>query len=272
MVSGRRHTVRGERLDAILVSRGLADSTTQAAAIIRAGLVLVADRRVDKPGAAVPAASEIRIKNRSDYVSRGGLKLAQALQEFTLDPTGWICADIGAATGGFTDCLLQHGAAHVFSVDVGYGLLAWKLRTDQRVTVCERVNARAITADHITMGLDLAVFDTSFISLAKVVVPVLPLFRKTVRIIALIKPQFELPPKDVDTGGIVKDAAKRLAAIREIRDFFKAMGLAVSEPLACTTKGKKGNQEYLVYMSGEPDSISLSGSARSTRYEPDSLP
>jgi len=215
--------------------------------MIRSGKVYVADRVADKPGLRLPDDSIVRIKTPLPYVSRGGLKLEKALQAFHLDPHDMICADIGASTGGFTDCLLQHGAARVYAIDVAYGMLAWKLRTDPRVTVLERLNVRHLTTENIDIPIDLAVFDTSFISLTKVIPPVLPFFEGIVRIIALIKPQFEAPREQVSPGGIVTARQFREEAVSRIEQFGISSGLTPVGVIDSPIRGAKGNQEYLVY-------------------------
>jgi 23S rRNA (cytidine1920-2'-O)/16S rRNA (cytidine1409-2'-O)-methyltransferase len=239
--------IRKRRLDELLVERRLADDDTHAARLIRAGKVLVAEVVVDKPGLRYLEDAVIRVREQPGYVSRGGVKLAGALDRFDLKPRGWICADIGASTGGFTDCLLQRGARVVYAVDVGYGILHWKLRNDERVIVRERLNARDLTRQHIGHSLDLAVLDTSFISLTKVIPPLLPLFGPTIRIVALVKPQFELSPDRVDRGGIVRDEEAQQDAVTAIRQFGTSHELSCAGIVASSITGAKGNQEYLLY-------------------------
>lgn len=236
-----------KRLDHILFEKGLAGSIKEAETLIRAGKVFVEEEIADKPGICYRSDSQIRIKKGSPYVSRGGIKLQGALRHFSIDPKGWICADIGASTGGFTDCLLQHGARHVFAIDVAYGQLDWKLRTDSRVTVQERLNVKNISARHITQPLDLAVFDTSFISLRQVIPPVLPFFISICRIIALIKPQFELSKNEVGAGGVVRDEQLHLKTIEMIESFGRSLDLQTIGVIPSSIKGPKGNQEYLIY-------------------------
>ena len=236
-----------KRLDHILVENRLAGSLKEAEALIRAGKVLVAEEIADKPGTSYRRESTIRIKKEIPYVSRGGIKLQGALRHFNITPKGWVCADIGASTGGFTDCLLQHGAHHVFAIDVAYGQLDWKLRTDPRVTVRERLNVKNISAKHISRPLDFAVFDTSFISLKQVIPPILPFLNSICRIIALIKPQFELTKNEIEAGGVVRDEQLRLKAIDLIESFGRTVDLQTIGVTPSSIKGPKGNQEYLIY-------------------------
>ena len=235
------------RLAELLLKRNLAEDLTEATALILAGKVLVSDIIADKPGHHYPEEAVIRIKESMPFVSRAGLKLLGGLKHFKINPSGWICADIGASTGGFTDCLLQKGASHVFAIDVAYGELHWKLRNDERVTVLERLNVRSLSAEHIKVPIDFAVFDTSFISLTKVIPPVLPFFGDKIRILALVKPQFELAPHRVGKGGIVEDETAQLEAVEEIRQLGLKHDLACMGFSASILKGTKGNQEYLIY-------------------------
>ncbi len=237
-----------QRLDLLLTERGLAADQAEARALIGAGYVLVNTRSDCKAGSLVAADCEIRLRERkSAYVSRSGEKLAGGLRKLAIDPSGWVCADIGASTGGFTDCLLQHGAAKVYSVDVGYGLLAWKLRQDQRVKVLERTNARFLSQEQIPEPLDLAVIDASFISLQLLLPPLLPLFRSGARILALVKPQFELPKDKVGAGGIVRESGLHHEAMSAVRRAGEALGLTCVRSAAAAVCGTKGNQEFLLY-------------------------
>ena len=236
-----------KRLDDLLVELGLAADTLQARAFIGAGLVQVDTRSDYKAGSLVPVRSRIIVKRKSRFVSRGGEKLAGGLTELAVDPRGWICADIGCSTGGFTDCLLQHGACRVYSVDVGYGLLDWKLRRDKRVVVLERTNARYLSKEQIPEPLDLAVIDASFISLEQLLSPLLPLFGKQVRIMALVKPQFELPREKVGQGGIVREHILHKEAMTMVEGFAEEAGLVCRGGVASPVRGAKGNQEFLLY-------------------------
>lgn len=239
------------RLDELLVAQQFASTLNEAERLIRAGEVYVAETRAEKPGHLYSDDSPIKVKKRSPYVSRGGIKLAGGLNYFSIAPSGWICADIGASSGGFTDCLLQHGAKLVYAVDVSYGQLDWKLRTDSRVIVYERLNVRNISSEHIKKHLDLAVFDTSFISLKQVIPPVLPFLGKIPRILALIKPQFEVAREKVSPGGIVRDKQERLDAIEMICQFGQDLNLRFRGYVPSEIKGAMGNQEYLIYFQGK---------------------
>ncbi|MCI5210361.1 MAG: TlyA family RNA methyltransferase [Candidatus Electrothrix sp. ATG2] len=195
--------------------------------------------------------SEIRVRETSPFVSRGGEKLAGGLQQLAIKPAGWVCADIGCSTGGFTDCLLQSGAARVYAVDVGYGLLAWKLRQDERVILHEKTNARYLTHEHVPEPLDLAVLDASFISLRSLLSPLLPLFGSVVRILALVKPQFELARDKVGTGGIVRESSLHNEAVESVKHFADEIGLCCRGEAASTICGAKGNQEFLLYFTAK---------------------
>ena len=238
-----------KRLDLILVEKGLAESRSKARALIMAGKVLVNTQRMDKPGIRVAENAQIALKGgEMPYVSRGGLKLEAALQALPLSVAGLICMDVGASTGGFTDCLLQHGAQHVYAVDVGYGQLAWKLRQDPRVTVIERANIRHLAPDRIGCRVDLVTADVSFISLKIVVPEVLKFLKPKARILALIKPQFEVGKGSVGKGGVVKNPRLHTEVLENLSRFFQEMGLSCGAPLPCPVLGPKGNQEYLVLL------------------------
>ncbi len=238
-----------QRLDVCLVLQGMAQSRQRARALIMAGKVLVNNHPVDKPGTLIASDAQIILKGENLlYVSRGGLKLEGALKGFNLDVTGLICLDVGASTGGFTDCLLHHGAQHVFAVDVGYGQLAWKLRQDPRVTVIERTNIRHMPASALPCPVDLATVDVSFISL-KIVVPAMMQFlRKGAKILALIKPQFEVGKGRVGKGGVVKDPALHQQVIQELTEFFTDKGFTYQSLIASPILGPKGNREFLVWL------------------------
>lgn len=235
------------RLDQLLVDRSLASNLSAAQALIGAGEVLVNETVSDKAGTKVAETSKIRIKTKRKYVSRGGIKLEQALNYFKIDVSNYICIDIGASTGGFSDCLLQNGAEKIYAVDVAYGQLAWKLRQDPRVSVLERFNARKLTkeiinADHI----DFAVIDVSFISLTKILPPVIALFPEKVNIVALIKPQFELPREDIGAGGVVTNSDLHQKAIAKTEDFVKKIPLTSKGVVPSPILGPKGNREFLI--------------------------
>jgi 23S rRNA (cytidine1920-2'-O)/16S rRNA (cytidine1409-2'-O)-methyltransferase len=238
-----------ERIDKILVERGLAQSRERARALIMAGLVVVNDHAVDKAGQLVPLAAEIRLKGEDiPYVSRGGLKLAKALDEFNLDVSGLIALDVGASTGGFTDCLLQRGAKMVVAVDVGYGQLAWKLRQDERVVNLEKTNIRYLEPDRLPVVPDLAVIDASFISLDKILPTTIRLIRGGGLVIALIKPQFEVGRGAVGKGGVVRDEQKHREVIAAVQKLAESLHLEVKGVTESPILGPKGNREFLIYL------------------------
>lgn len=241
------------RLDQLLVNRDLAASIKEAEALIRAGKVIVDDARVEKPGALFANGVIVKRVGKKQFVSRGGHKLQTALDHFGINPSGWVCADVGASTGGFTDCLLQAGAKHVFAIDVAYGQLDWELRNDSRVTVLERLNVRKISRSHLSQPLDLVVFDTSFISLKLVIPPLLPFLKKTWRLVALIKPQFELPREKIPPGGVVKDKILQLQAVEMIKAFADSLKLETKGVTPSAIRGPKGNQEFLIYLTRSND-------------------
>lgn len=239
--------MKKERLDLLVHARGLAESVTRAQALILAGQVVVNDQRVDKPGTRVPFDAELRLKGEViPYVSRGGLKLKGAIDAFSLDVRGAVCADIGASTGGFTDCLLQEGAARVYAIDVGWGQLHEKLRRDPRVLSKERVNARHLTDEELPEPVRVIVIDVSFISLEVVLPAVLPKLEAGGLLIALVKPQFEVDQASVDKGGVVRDALARQAAIDRIRAFVAARGLVEVGVVDAAVAGPAGNLEALL--------------------------
>ena len=238
-----------ERLDKLLVDRGLTASRERARALILAGQVVVGEHAIDKAGTRVAVDALIRLKGDDlPYVSRGGLKLAHALGEFHLEVAGRSAIDVGASTGGFTDCLLQHGVSRVIAVDVGYGQLAWKLRDDPRVSVMERTNIRALTVDRLPYIPDLAVIDASFISLDKVLPPTLALLSAAADIVALVKPQFEVGRGLVGKGGVVRDPALHAAVVERICATGRELGCAVLGAVESPLLGQKGNREFLVHL------------------------
>jgi 23S rRNA (cytidine1920-2'-O)/16S rRNA (cytidine1409-2'-O)-methyltransferase len=240
---------RKERLDKLMVERGLAQSRERARSLILAGRVLVGDLVVDKPGTPVRSNLQIRLKGEDiPYVSRGGLKMARALEVFAVQVAGRIAIDVGASTGGFTDCLLQHGAALVYAVDVGYGQLAWKLRQDPRVVNMERTNIRHLQPGQLSRKPSLAVIDASFISLEKVLPATLALLADQAEIIALIKPQFEVGRGEVGKGGVVRDAAKHAAVIERIRLLAASLDCQVLGETESPILGPKGNREFLIWL------------------------
>ncbi len=237
------------RLDVLLVERGFMESRQKAQAVIMSGNVFVAGQRVDKPGTAVPNEAEIEVRGHVlRYVSRGGLKLEKAMKSFPIALEGKICADIGASTGGFTDCMLQNGAVKVYSVDVGYGQLDWKLRNDERVVCMERTNARYLTHEQIPDELDFASIDVSFISL-KLIFPALHgLLKDGGEIACLIKPQFEAGREKVGKKGVVRDPAVHLEVLDNFLVHAKESGFTVLGITYSPIRGPEGNIEYLGYI------------------------
>ncbi len=237
------------RLDKLLHDRGLAPSRERARAMIMAGQVVVNDHVADKAGLMVPVDADIRLKGEVlPFVSRGGLKLRKALDEFNVDVTGFAVLDVGASTGGFTDCLLQRGARRVFAVDVGYGQLAWKLRTDERVVNLEKTNIRYLEPERLPEIPDMAVIDASFISLDKVLPNTIRLIKDGAVIIALIKPQFEVGRGEVGKGGVVRDGDKHREVIGAVRTLAENLGLEVHGEVESPILGPKGNREFLILM------------------------
>jgi 23S rRNA (cytidine1920-2'-O)/16S rRNA (cytidine1409-2'-O)-methyltransferase len=241
--------MKTERADALLFSRGLCDSREQAKRLILAGEVRCGDRIVDKPGAKLPLDAPLEVLEKPRYVGRGGLKLEGALAAFGIDPTGWTCLDVGASTGGFTDCLLQHGAAKVHAIDVGTNQLVWKLRNDPRVMAKEQFNARNLTPEDLGEKVRLAVMDLSFISLTKVLPAVFPVLEDDGTVVCLIKPQFELEREDVSKGGIVRDPALHERAVEKIRHFVTVdLGHEWHGVIPSPITGTDGNQEFLAWL------------------------
>jgi 23S rRNA (cytidine1920-2'-O)/16S rRNA (cytidine1409-2'-O)-methyltransferase len=238
-----------ERLDKLLVDRGLAESRTRAQAMILAGEVLVDNQRSDKPGHSIPTTVEIRIKSEPlKYVSRGGLKLEAALSEFHIDPGGKGCVDIGASTGGFTDCLLQHGAASVWALDVGHNQLAWKIRQDTRVVVRDGINARSLRPEDFPELFELATVDVSFISLTKILPSLASIVVPGADVIALIKPQFEVGKGEVGKGGIVTNPAQHRRVVAEVIAAAEAVGLDLRAVIDSPILGAEGNREFLAHL------------------------
>lgn len=247
-----------KRLDQFLVEKELLVSRQRARGIIMAGLVRVDGKRVDKPGRLVNHSASIELVGPDHpYVSRGGIKLETALREFTIDVRGLTVLDVGASTGGFTDCLLQHGAKKVVAVDVGYGQLAWSLRKDPRVLVLERTNIRHLSSLEIEDTIHGAVIDTSFISLRIVVPATQRLLKKDSFILALIKPQFEAGKGMVGKGGVVRDSALRKKIVDDLSVFFSESGLLVCGTTESPIKGPKGNREVFIYLKYHPLNQSL---------------
>ncbi len=235
------------RVDQLLVEHGLAESRARAQALVMAGLVFVGETKIDKPGHQLPEDAAIDVRGRDHpWVSRGGIKLAHAIDHFGLDPAGAVAMDIGSSTGGFTDVLLSKGAAHVFCVDSGTNQLAWRLREDPRVTVLEQLSARLLTPDHITQACNWVVCDASFISLAKVLDVPLRLAAPQCRLVALIKPQFEVGREEVGKGGVVRDSTLHARVCDEVRGWIEGLGWAVDGTVESPITGPQGNVEFLI--------------------------
>ncbi len=239
-----------KRIDLLLVEKGLTSSRQRARSLIMAGKVCVNTQRVDKPGILFdPFSAHITIKEDIPFVSRGGLKLQEALEKFKFDLKDQNCLDVGASTGGFTDCLLQHGARHVFAVDVGYGQLSWKLRQDERVTVIERTNIRHMPKEALPYPVELVTIDVSFISLKIVIPVVLKFMKKNATILALIKPQFEVGKGKVGKGGVVRDTVQHKEVINTLEIFFYESGLISGPVIPSPVLGPKGNKEFIIQLS-----------------------
>lgn len=236
------------RADKLLTDRGLVPSRERAKALVMAGQVIIGEHKVEKAGQLVDDALEVRIKNDLPFVSRGGLKLERALDEFKIDVAGLTVMDVGASTGGFTDCLLQRDAALVFAVDVGYGQLAWKLQQDPRVVSFEKTNIRYLEPAALPAVPDMAVIDASFISLDKVLPNTLRLVKSFGAVVALIKPQFEVGRGEVGKGGVVRDPEKHAAVIESVRTLASNLNLETVAVTESPITGPKGNREFLVYL------------------------
>ena len=260
-----------ERLDLLLVEKGLAESRSKAQAMIMSGIVYADGQKADKPGMELLCETPLEIRGTvCPYVSRGGLKLEKALRDFGVHPQGLVCGDCGASTGGFTDCLLQNGAAKVFSIDVGYGQLAWKLRNDPRVICMERTNLRGVTPEQLGEPLDFFVLDVSFISLRLVLPVVYSLLKPEGEIVCLIKPQFEAGKEKVGKKGVVRDAAVHREVLAQVLDFSREIGFRLLHLTFSPVKGPEGNIEFLAHMSKascdsiEPDISALVNLAHET--------
>ena len=242
-----------ERLDVLLVSLGLAESRAKAQATIMAGEVYVNGQKADKSGMEVDITANVEVRGSAcPYVSRGGLKLEKALKNFGVDPTGYVCSDSGASTGGFTDCLLQQGASKVFAIDVGYGQLAWKIRNDPRVVVMERTNIRYVTPEDLGEPLDLSVIDVSFISLGLVLPVVKTLLKPTGQVLCLIKPQFEAGKDKVGKKGVVRDPAVHEEVLQNFISLAKTLDFTIRNLTFSPVKGPEGNIEFLAHLSMQP--------------------
>lgn len=249
MPDEKQEKIKKERLDVLLVEKNLVQSRARAKTTIMAGLVLVDGNRIDKAGTMVKVNANIRILgNDIPYVSRGGLKLEKAIKEFGVVLTGKVTADIGASTGGFTDCMLQNGAVRVFAIDVGYGQLDWSLRTDERVINMERTNIRNVTPTDIGELIDLASIDVAFISLEKVLPAVKAMLKADGEVVALIKPQFEAGREKVGKKGVVRDARVHLEVIHRVVNIAREMGFITRGLTFSPVKGPEGNIEYLIWL------------------------
>ena len=238
-----------KRLDVLLVEKGYADSRTKAQAIIMSGIVYIDDQKADKPGMSFEEDVKLEVRGATcPYVSRGGLKLEKALRDFDVDPTGFVCSDSGASTGGFTDCLLQQGAKKVFAIDVGYGQLDWKIRSDPRVVVMERTNVRYVTPEQLGEPLDLSVIDVSFISL-KIVLPVIKTFLKqSGQVLCLIKPQFEAGKEKVGKKGVVRDPETHKEVLDDFVSLAESLNFRILGLTFSPVKGPEGNIEFLGHL------------------------
>lgn len=244
------------RLDQRIFDMGLAESREKAKALVMAGIVYVNGEKQTKPGTAVAEDAAVEVRGEKlPFVSRGGLKLQKALDVFSIDPSGFVCVDCGASTGGFTDCLLQRGAKHVYAVDVGYGQLAWSLRSDSRVTAMERTNARYLTPDMFPEPMDMAVMDMSFISLRLVLPAVRPLLTEQGQVVCLVKPQFEAGREKVGKKGVVRDPAVHREVLEDFVASLDGMGFALAGLDYSPVRGPEGNIEYLAWLRTRGDGI-----------------
>ncbi|MCL6432282.1 MAG: TlyA family RNA methyltransferase [Anaerolineae bacterium] len=256
------------RLDQLMVERGLAETRARAQALIIAGMVRVDGRTVDKPGTRVPVDAQVTVEHGLPYVSRGGIKLAAGLDAFGIDPRGMVVADVGASTGGFTDCLLQRGASRVYAIDVGYGQLAWTLRTDPRVVVMERTNVRYLQS--LPEPVDLVTIDVSFISLRLVLPVVIGWLKQEGAVVALAKPQFEVGRGEVGRGGVVRRPEQHVAVLGRVADLAAGLGLRLEGVVPSPIAGPAGNREFLVHLvrgarrSPEDEAAMIGGAVRQT--------
>jgi 23S rRNA (cytidine1920-2'-O)/16S rRNA (cytidine1409-2'-O)-methyltransferase len=246
MIENETNRASKIRIDQLIVDRGLAESREKAQALILAGQVLVNGQKSEKPGHSVPGDCRLEILERMPYVSRGGFKLAAALDHFSIDVTGLVCLDVGASTGGFTDCLLQRGAARVWALDVGHGQIDWKLRNDPRVVVQEGVNARYLRPQDFPQPFDFAVCDASFISSTLLIPAIQPLLAPKAALVILAKPQFEVQRGEVGRGGIVRDPELHHAACDRVRGCLEALGFS-TQIIESPIRGAEGNREFLLY-------------------------
>ncbi len=248
LLSARRAELgKRRRADELLVERGLCESATEAAQFIMAGKVLSGSERIDKAGQLLDADAPLRLKQELPFVSRGGLKLAHALERFAIDPADAVALDAGASTGGFTDCLLQRGAARVYAVDVAYGQFAWELRNDERVVLMERTNIRDVAEDELDPRPDLIVADLSFVSLTTILPVLTRLAADGAKLVVLVKPQFEVDPEHLDKG-VVKDPEARSAAVAGVEEAARSLGLICRGEVESPVTGRDGNHEYFLYL------------------------
>ena len=255
--------VTRERLDKLLVDRGIVQSRERARAMIMAGKVAVEGKRIDKPGVQVNGEARIQLQaGDSSYVSRGGEKMEGALKAFGINPEGMVVMDVGASTGGFTDCILQKGAEKVYAVDVGYGQLAWKLQKDARVINLERRNVRYLRREEVEEEIDLILIDTSFISIEKFLPHLLGFLKKGGAILGLLKPQFEVGRGEVGKGGVVRDEALQEKVIDRISQFSRGLGLKILGVAESPLLGPKGNKEFFIYLKKENE---MNGKTEGTR-------
>lgn len=252
--------VKKERLDVLLVSRGLAPSREKAKAIIMSGIVYVDGNKEDKAGTTFPETVSIDVKGSTlKYVSRGGLKLEKAMEVFPIELAGKVCMDVGSSTGGFTDCMLQNGATKVYAVDVGHGQLAWKLRNDKRVVCMEKTNIRYVVPEDIEEKVDFSSIDVSFISLTKVLLPVKNLLTEDGQIVSLIKPQFEAGREKVGKKGVVRDKQVHAEVIHMVVEYARSIDLYPLSLDYSPVKGPEGNIEYLLYMTKDKNMLDTMG-------------
>ena len=260
-----------KRLDVLLTEQGYADSRSKAQAIIMSGMVYVDGQKADKPGVSYEESVQLEVRGETcPYVSRGGLKLEKALRDFGVDPTGFVCSDSGASTGGFTDCLLQQGARKVFAIDVGYGQLDWKIRSDPRVVVMERTNIRYVTPEQLGEPLDLSVIDVSFISLKIVLPAIKALLKPTGQVLCLIKPQFEAGKEKVGKKGVVREPETHKEVLDNFVELAKSLDFAILGLTFSPVKGPEGNIEFLGHLTLdavpgiEPDTAAVVADAHMT--------
>ena len=260
-----------KRLDVLLTEKGFVDSRSKAQAIIMAGQVYVDGQKADKPGISYEESVNIEVRGEScPYVSRGGLKLEKALRDFGVDPTGYVCSDSGASTGGFTDCLLQQGASKVFAIDVGYGQLDWKIRSDPRVVVMERTNIRYVTPEDLGESLDLSVIDVSFISLKIVLPAIKALLKPTGQVLCLIKPQFEAGREKVGKKGVVRDPETHKQVLDDFVELANTLDFTILGLTFSPVKGPEGNIEFLGHLTLadkagiQPDTMQVVADAHNT--------